>query len=400
MLEQFDFAEDHDFSGKYCVMRVDFNVPLHNGHITDDTRIVRVLPAIKRLIDQGARIILLSHLGRPKGQIVPELSLAPIASHLAELLQKPVPLLADICADEAPDICQALAEGELIMAENLRFWPGEEKNEAAFAQSLAALGDVFIADAFSAAHRAHASTDAITRYLPSYVGPILAEELHALSDVLVAPEHPVVAVVGGAKISTKLAVLENLVEKTDAIILGGGMANSFLAAQGVDMKASLTEPDLFETARAIQKAADAAGCQLVIPTDGIAARDFAAGAAHRAIANDALEDAEMMLDVGPESIANAIAVIATAKTVLWNGPMGAFEIAPFDVATVAVARAVAERTQKGACISVAGGGDTVAALNVAGVSASFSYLSLAGGAFLEWLEGKTLPGIAALVKQD
>ena len=387
MLDKFDFAADADVAGKRCLLRVDFNVPLKDGVITDDTRIVRILPSIKRLVDKGARVILLSHLGRPKGQIVPALSLAPIAAYVSDLLGKPVPLMSDVSADDALTLVGDMADGDVVMAENLRFWAGEEANDDAFAASLARLGDVFIADAFSAAHRAHASTDALTRHLPSYVGDAMAAELKALSDVLIAPEHPVVAVVGGAKVSTKLSVLENLVKKTDMLILGGGMANSFLGAQGIDMKASLSEPDLFDTANTIMAAAKEANCQLIIPTDGLAAKEFAANAPHRAVANEALADGEMVLDVGPQSIANAVDAIAKAKTVLWNGPMGAFEIAPFDTATVAVAKAVAVRTTAGACVSVAGGGDTVAALNVAGVSDDFSYLSLAGGAFLEWLEG-------------
>ena len=398
MLDHFSLAKDHNFSGKICLVRVDFNVPLTEGKITDDTRIVRILPSLVRLMAQGARLVLLSHLGRPKGVPVAELSLSPIAAHLSKLLDKPVGFLPDVLSADAQAACHALGEGDVMMAETLRFWAGEEGNDDAFAERIAALGDVFIADAFSAAHRAHASTKAITRQMPSFVGDSLAAELQALSDVLVAPERPVVAVVGGAKVSTKLAVLENLVKKTDALILGGGMANSFLGAQGVDMKASLAEPDLYDTALHIMRAAEEAGCTLLVPTDGLAAKQFAAGAAHRAIANEDMADDEMMLDVGPQSIKNAIALIDEARTILWNGPMGAFEIAPFDTATVAVARAVAEKTKSGQLVSVAGGGDTVAALNVAGVAEEFSYLSLAGGAFLEWLEGKELPGVAALMK--
>ena len=398
MKQNFHHAKDHSFEGKYCLIRVDFNVPMKDKLITDATRITRVLPGLERLRAQGAKLILLSHLGRPKGQRVPELSLAPIASYLSEALQTDVPLLCDIFSKEAPDLCKALPNGGVMMVENLRFWPGEEANDAEFAKALSRLGDVFIADAFSAAHRAHASTAAITSYLPSYVGDSLGAELEALESVLVAPQRPVVAVVGGAKVSTKLAVLENLVKQTDAIILGGGMANSFLGAQGIDMKASLSEPELFETARHIMAIAKDAGCELVIPTDGCAATEFARQAPHRMIDNAALADGEMMLDIGTQSIAKAISVIKKAKTVLWNGPMGAFEMPPFDRATIAVARAVAEETKTGRLISVAGGGDTVAALKVADVADEFTYLSLAGGAFLEWLEGKTLPGIAALMK--
>ena len=396
MHKHIHFAKDQDFAGKVCLMRVDFNVPFQDGVISDDTRIRRILPDIERLVGQGARLVLLSHLGRPKGKPNPELSLAPIAEYLSKLLSWPVDMIADVTSDEAASQTAAMADGDILMAENIRFWPGEEANDADFAKTLARLGDVFIADAFSAAHRAHASTAALANYLPAFAGDALGAELTALQQALESPKRPVVAVVGGAKVSTKLAVLEHLIERTDALILGGGMANSFLVARGVDMKASLSEPDLFDTARRIMDSAKKAGCQLVIPVDGLAAREFKAGADYRAIANEDIADGEMMLDVGPASIEAAIKVINTASTILWNGPMGAFEIAPFDKATIAVAGAVAERTKEGALVSVAGGGDTVAALNVAGVSDDFSYVSLAGGAFLEWLEGKTLPGIAAL----
>ena len=396
MSQEIKFARHTNMSGKTCLVRVDFNVPFQDGRISDDTRIQRILPGLKRLMAEGARLVLLSHLGRPKGEVKPELSLAPIAAYLQEALGTDVPLIADVLSDEAGSQVNAMADGSLCVAENIRFYKGEEANDADFAKSLARLGDVYIADAFSAAHRAHASTAAITAYLPSYAGDALADELTALEQALQAPKRPVVAVVGGAKVSTKLAVLENLIEKTDAIILGGGMANSFLGAQGVDMKASLSEPDLFETASRIMAKAKEANCQLILPTDGLAATKFEAHADHAVKDNNALVDGEMVLDIGPASIAAATDAIAGAATILWNGPMGAFEIQPFDQATVAVAQAVAERTQAGQLISVAGGGDTVAALNVAGVADKFTYLSLAGGAFLEWLEGKTLPGIAAL----
>ena len=396
MSQEIKFARHTNLSGKTCLVRVDFNVPFQDGRISDDTRIQRILPGLKRLMAEGARLVLLSHLGRPKGEVKPELSLAPIAAYLQEALGTDVPLIADVLSDEAESQIDAMADGSLCVAENIRFYKGEEANDTDFAKSLARLGDVYIADAFSAAHRAHASTAAITAYLPSYAGDALADELTALEQALQAPKRPVVAVVGGAKVSTKLAVLENLIEKTDAIILGGGMANSFLGAQGVDMKASLSEPDLYETAARIMVKAKEANCQLILPTDGLAATKFEAHADHAVKDNNALVDGEMVLDVGPASIAAATDAIAGAATILWNGPMGAFEIQPFDQATVAVARAVAERTQAGQLISVAGGGDTVAALNVAGVADKFTYLSLAGGAFLEWLEGKTLPGIAAL----
>lgn len=398
MTAQFAFAKDHDFGAKTCLVRVDFNVPIQDGKISDDTRIRRVLPGLQRLLAQGARLVLISHLGRPKGSVTDSLSLAPIATHLSRLLAMPVPLIKDVLSQDAKQQIDQMSDGSLAMAENIRFWAGEEANDAEFTKSLAALGDVFIADAFSAAHRAHASTAGLARYLPAFAGDALGAELQALQAALETPKRPVVAVVGGAKVSTKLAVLENLVAKTDALILGGGMANSFLGAMGVDMKSSLSEPQLFDTARQIMAAAKAANCQLILPVDGLAATEFAKDAAYRAIDNDALDDKEMMLDIGPQSIAQAVAALADAKTVLWNGPMGAFEIPPFDKGTVALAQAAAERTKSGDLVSVAGGGDTVAALNVAGVSDDFTYLSLAGGAFLEWLEGKDLPGIAILAK--
>lgn len=396
MLERFNFAKDHDFKGKICLMRVDFNVPLQDGVISDDTRIQRIIPGIQRLLAQGARLVLISHLGRPKGEVKSELTLQPIASYLSSLLGQSVGMIDDVTSADAVQQTSLMADGEILLAENIRFWKGEEANDPVFAAQLAKLGDVFIADAFSAAHRAHASTAGITAYLPSFAGDALGAELSALQAALEAPKRPVVAVVGGAKVSTKLAVLEHLIERTDALILGGGMANSFLGAQGMDMKASLNEPDLFDTARHILKRAETVGCQLVIPVDGLATKEFKAGADYRAIANEELEEGEMMLDVGPASIEAALQVIKGASTILWNGPMGAFEIEPFDKATIALAQAVAERTQNGDVVSVAGGGDTVAALNVAGVAGEFSYVSLAGGAFLEWLEGKSLPGIAAL----
>ena len=396
MLERFNFAKNHDFKGKICLMRVDFNVPLQDGVISDDTRIQRIIPGIQRLLAQGARMVLISHLGRPKGEVKSELTLQPIASYLSSLLGQSVGMIDDVTSADAVQQTSLMADGEILLAENIRFWKGEEANDPEFAAQLAKLGDVFIADAFSAAHRAHASTAGITAYLPSFAGDALDAELSALQAALEAPKRPVVAVVGGAKVSTKLAVLEHLIERTDALILGGGMANSFLGAQGMDMKASLSEADLFDAARQILKRADTVGCQLVIPVDGLATKEFKAGADYRAIANEELEEGEMMLDVGPASIEAALQVIKGASTILWNGPMGAFEIEPFDKATIALAQAVAERTQSGDVVSVAGGGDTVAALNVAGVAGEFSYVSLAGGAFLEWLEGKSLPGIAAL----
>ena len=379
-------------TGKTLLVRVDFNCPLAEGQVADSTRIDRVLPGLKKLTDAGARLLLLSHLGRPKGQRLPQFSLQPVCDYLSSALGYSVPLLAEPVAAERP------AAGKIVMLENLRFWPEEEANDQGFAARLAALGDIYVNDAFSCAHRAHASTDALARLLPAFAGPVMATELQALGAALEDPQRPVAAVVGGAKVSTKLDVLTHLIDKVDILLLGGGMANTFLAAKGMDMGASLMEPDLIDTAADIIAAADKRGCKLMLPEDGLAAVEFKAGAAHRHIPNHAILNAEMMLDIGPTAISHYQKALAGARTVLWNGPMGAFEIAPFDRATVALARTVASATQAGELLSVAGGGDTVAALNHAGVTEQFSYVSLAGGAFLEYIEGKTLPGVAVLAE--
>ena len=379
-------------SGKTLLVRVDFNCPLADGKVADATRIDRVLPGLKQLAEAGAGLVLLSHLGRPKGQRVPQFSLQPICDYLSVALGYPVPLIT-----EPEDAVQPSA-GQMVMIENLRFWAEEEANDDGFAARLAGLGDIYVNDAFSCAHRAHASTHALARHLPSFAGPVMAAELEALGAALGQPQRPVAAVVGGAKVSTKLAVLTHLIDKVDILLLGGGMANTFLAAKGVNMGASLMEADLVDTASEIIAAADKKGCQLFLPEDGLAATEFKAGAAHRQIPNEAILATEMMLDIGPAAISQYQQALAGVHTVLWNGPMGAFEINPFDTATVALARAVATATEAGELLSVAGGGDTVAALNHAGVTDKFSYVSLAGGAFLEYIEGKTLPGVAVLAE--
>ena len=390
------YADPRQLAGQTVLMRVDFNVPMQDGQVRDDTRMRVALPGIKDLLEHDVRLILLSHMGRPKGRKQADLSLAPVAEHLSGLLNQPVGFVPDILSQQMVDETARLGPGELLLAENLRFWPEEEANDAGFAKRLAGLGEAYINDAFSAAHRAHASIDGVARLLPAFGGPTLQAEITALQTALETPQRPVVAVVGGAKISSKLAVLDFLTAKVDCLILGGGMANTFLAADGVDMRASLMEPDLFGTTREILAKAAARGCHILLPEDGLAATSFGANVAHRAVANAALAENEMVLDIGPASIAAAAAQIRQAATLLWNGPLGAFEHPPFDTATVALARIAAEQTGKGALVTIAGGGDTVAALNHAGVADQLSYMSLAGGAFLEWLEGRELPGIAVL----
>lgn len=377
-----------DLTGKTAIVRVDFNVPLKDGVITDDTRIRATLSTLRGLLDKHARIVILSHLGRPKGQAVAEYSLKPIVTALSELLEQPVSFTEDCLKDAANE--------NIVLMENLRFYAEEEGNDTEFAQKLAAHGDIFINDAFSTAHRAHASTHALAQMLPAYAGDLMAREIDALNAALENPEPPVAAVVGGAKVSTKLDVLNHLINKTDVLILGGGMANTFLAAQGYDVGKSLYEPDMLDTAKQIIEAAKAADCDLILPQDVVVAAEFKENAESRTVPVSEIPADHMALDVGENSIRHVITVLANCKTVLWNGPMGAFETKPFDVATVAVAQYVAEQTQNGVMTSVAGGGDTVAALSVAEAKDKFSYVSTAGGAFLEWIEGKTLPAIAAL----
>ncbi len=384
--------DEMDLQGRLVLTRVDINVPVEAGRVTDATRIERIVPTLRDILAKGGRPVLLAHFGRPKGKPVPEMSLRVTLPALEAALGQPVtfietPTRADL---------DALPEGAVALIENTRFTPMEEANDPKMAAFLASLGDVYCNDAFSAAHRAHASTEGVAHLLPSCAGRLMEAELKALEAALGAPARPVVAVVGGAKVSTKLDLLGNLVTKVDHLVIGGGMANTFLAAQGIDVGKSLCEHDLGDTARDILTRAAAAGCTIHLPTDVVVAREFKAGAASETVAADACPPDAMILDAGPATVAAIEAVFAEAKTLIWNGPLGAFEIPPFDAATVAAARAAAAATKAGTLISVAGGGDTVAALNAAGVSGDFTYISTAGGAFLEWMEGKTLPGVAAL----
>ncbi|MBE9556065.1 MAG: phosphoglycerate kinase [Proteobacteria bacterium] len=395
----FKTLDDLNLSEKRVLLRGDLNVPIADGKITDATRIERLAPTIMELCGKGAKVIVMSHFGRPKGKIVPEMSLAPVARALSAVLGgKAVAFAPDCVGAEAASVIERLESGGVALLENLRFHPGEEANDPAFASELAKLGDAYVNDAFSAAHRAHASTEAIARLLPAAAGRAMQSELEALTAALETPAHPVIALVGGAKVSSKLDVLGNLVSRVDAIIIGGGMANTFLNARGIDVGASLCEHDLADTVREIEVKAKAAGCEILLPVDGVVAAKFEAGAPSRTVAIDAAPSDMMILDVGPDSVAELNAKLANCKTLLWNGPLGAFEIPPFDAGTVAVAREAGRLTQAGGMVSVAGGGDTVAALNHAGVADQFTYVSTAGGAFLEWLEGKTLPGVAALEK--
>lgn len=389
--------DDLEMAEKRVLVRVDINVPVEDGRVTDATRIERIAPTVRDILDKGGKPMLLAHFGRPKGQVNPEMSLAQVLPALEQALERKVVLLERL---EAAEALSAEAEAaDVLLLENIRFYPGEEGNDRDFARRLAALGDIYCNDAFSAAHRAHASTSGIAQHLPSCAGRLMQAELRALEAALSTPERPVGAVVGGAKVSTKIALLDNLVNRLDTLIIGGGMANTFLGALGAEMGASLQEPDFYDTARDILAQAERAGCRVILPQDGLVTREFAAGAAHEVVqlgAETKLDSDQMVLDAGPASVEIVRAAFEGLKTLIWNGPLGAFEIAPFDTATVAAAQIAAKQTIDGALVSVAGGGDTVAALNKAGVADDFTYISTAGGAFLEWMEGKTLPGVAAL----
>ncbi len=385
-----------DIAGKRVLVRVDLNVPVKDGVVTDATRIERVAPTIRELSEKGAKVILLAHFGRPKGEPVADMSLKTIATAVEDVLDQRVDFGADCIGDKAANAIADMSNGDVLLLENTRFHKGEEKNEAEFVKALAANGDIYVNDAFSAAHRAHASTEGLAHHLPAYAGRTMQAELEALEKGLGQPKRPVVAIVGGAKVSTKIDLLQNLVTKVDALVIGGGMANTFIAAKGINVGKSLCEHDLADTARAIIAAADKAGCAIVLPEDGVIAREFKAGADNEVVDINAIPADAMVLDVGPKSIAAVNAWISKAETLVWNGPLGAFEIAPFDKATVAVAKHAAARTRQGSLVSVAGGGDTVAALNHAEVADDFSYVSTAGGAFLEWMEGKPLPGVDIL----
>lgn len=394
-MPSFRTLDDLDPRGKRVLVRVDLNVPMRDGTVTDATRIERVAPTLRELADRGAKVILLAHFGRPKGPDT-ENSLRPVAEAVAQKLGQPVAFAGDCVGPKAAEAVAGLQDGAVLLLENTRFHKEEEKNEPGFAAELAKLGDVYVNDAFSAAHRAHASTEGVARHLPAYAGRAMQAELEALGKALEQPERPVVAVVGGAKISTKLDLLGNLVGKVDVLVIGGGMANTFLAAQGKPVGKSLCEHELGETARAILAQAEAKGCDVLLPRDAIVAGEFKAGAASHVVEIDAVGDSDMILDIGPASLRSVEETFKAAKTLVWNGPFGAFELAPFDAGTVAAAKQAAVLTKAGKLVSVAGGGDTVSALNQAGVAEAFTYVSTAGGAFLEWLEGKTLPGVKAL----
>ena len=392
----YKILDDIDVSGKRVLVRADLNVPMQDGRITDTTRIDRTVPTLKELSDKGAKVIVLSHFGRPKGQRVPEMSLKPVAAALSEALGMPVAFGEDCVGGGAEAVINFMRPGDVAMLENLRFHAEETENDTIFAGLLAAQGDLYVSDAFSCSHRAHASTEAIAHHLPAVAGRLMQAELEALSGALDNPQHPVAAVVGGAKISTKLTVLGNLSKKVDQLIIGGGMANTFLNARGVDVGKSLCEHDMADQARAILDEAAAAGCEVVLPLDAVIAREFKEGADSETVGVDAVPSDAMILDAGPATVDDLNKRLAQCKTVVWNGPLGAFEIPPFDAATNAVAREAARLTRDGALLSVAGGGDTVAALAHAGADGDFSYISTAGGAFLEWLEGKDLPGVKVL----
>jgi phosphoglycerate kinase len=387
-----------DLKAKRVIVRADLNVPVKDGKVADATRLERLVPGLQDLAKRGARVIVISHFGRPKGGPDPQFSLKPVADTLGSLLGKPVAFAGDCIGEPAERTVAALLPGQIAVLENLRFHKGEEKNDREFARRLAPLGEIFVNDAFSAAHRAHASTDALARLLPAYAGPLLMEEVDALVRVLERPERPTAAVIGGAKVSSKIDVLTHLVAKVDRLIIGGAMANTFFLAEGVGIGKSLAEPDYKKTALEIVHAAKQRHCEVILPHDVVVAAKLEAGAPSRVIPALETPADQMILDVGPRTIAHYAGVIGRCKTLLWNGPLGAFEVAPFGEGTFALAREAAALTTAGKLTSVAGGGDTVAALNAAGVTDQFTYVSTAGGAFLEWLEGRELPGIAALTR--
>ncbi|MDR3494790.1 MAG: phosphoglycerate kinase [Ancalomicrobiaceae bacterium] len=394
----FKTLDDAAVAGKRVLTRVDLNVPFDNGVVTDDTRIQAVLPTIKEISDKGGKVILLAHFGRPKDGPEAKYSLKQLVGAVAERLGRPVAFADDCIGPTAAAAIAALKNGDVLLLENTRFHKGEEKNAADFVAELAKLGDIFVNDAFATAHRAHASTEGLAHHLPAFAGRCMQREIEALEAALGAPRRPVVAVVGGAKVSSKIDLLENLVSKVDVLVIGGGMANTFLAAKGVAVGKSLCEHDLAPTAlRILKKAADV-GCEIVLPIDVVVAKEFKAGAASVTVPVNQVAEDGMILDAGPASVAAIAVKLDKAQTLVWNGPLGAFEIAPFDAATVAAARHAAGLTKAGKLLTVAGGGDTVSALNHAGVADDFTYISTAGGAFLEWMEGKPLPGVEILRK--
>lgn len=390
--------DDMELKDRTVLVRVDINVPVEAGHVTDATRIEKIVPTVDAILKAGGRPVLLAHFGRPKGAVVPEMSLRVTLPALERALGRRVIFAEDCIGGPAKQAVAAMQPGDVVLLENTRFHKGEEKNDPVLAAGMAALGQVYVNDAFSAAHRAHASTEGIARLMPACAGRLMEAELRALNAALGDPARPVAAVVGGAKVSTKLDLLGNLVTKVDHLVIGGGMANTFLVAKGVAVGKSLAEHDMAETARTILAKAAKAGCTIHLPVDVVIAREFAAGAPSEVVKADACPADAMILDAGPETVADIGTVFEGCRTLIWNGPLGAFEIAPFDAATNAAARKAAELTKAGRLVSVAGGGDTVAALNKAGAAADFTYISTAGGAFLEWMEGKDLPGVAALMQ--
>ncbi|WP_294236293.1 phosphoglycerate kinase [uncultured Sphingomonas sp.] len=386
-----------DVSGKRVLVREDLNVPMADGRVTDDTRLRATIATVTELADKGAIVLILAHFGRPKGQRNPEFSLAMLTQPYSDVLGRPVRFIDDVAGEAAEAAVATLNPGDIAILENTRFYAGEEKNDPELAAQIAKLGDLYVNDAFSAAHRAHVSTEGLARQLPAFAGRAMEAELDALEKALGNPEHPVAAVVGGAKVSTKLAVLKHLVGKVDHLIIGGGMANTFLAARGVDVGKSLCEHDLTGTAEEILEAADKAGCTVHLPYDVVVAKEFKPNPETRTVNVHEVAADEMILDLGPNAVEALGDVLKNCRTLVWNGPLGAFETPPFDMATVALAKTAAALTQDGSLVSVAGGGDTVAALNQAGVGTQFSFVSTAGGAFLEWMEGQDLPGVAALM---
>jgi phosphoglycerate kinase len=397
-LDKLKTTQGVDVKGKRVLVRADLNVPVKNGKVTDATRLARVVPGLKELAGRGAKVIVISHFGRPKSGPEAEFTLQPVADEMARIAGVKMAFAADCIGAAATSTIGAMKDGDIAVLENLRFHKGEEKNDPSFAAELAKLGDLFVGDAFSCAHRAHASTEGLTHHLPSYAGPLLMEEINALRVALENPKRPVVAIVGGMKVSTKIEVLTNLVAKVDKLVIAGGMANTFLQSMGRMTGQSITEPDFHSTAREIMAEAKAKGCEIILPVDAVVADAFAEDVETAIVSIHNVPFDKMILDVGPESIAHLNTVLEGCHTVLWNGPMGAFEIRKFATGTFEVAKKVAGLTKAGKMTSVAGGGDTVAALNAAGVTEDFTYVSTAGGAFLEWLEGRELPGIAALTR--
>ena len=398
LLNSFNNIANADVAGKRVLIRADLNVPMSGGQVTDATRIERLLPTFQDLLRRGAKVVILSHLGRPDGKPVAKYSLKPVAEKLSSLLGIPVFFGEDCVGPAAKALVDGLSSGQIGMLENLRYHEGEEKNDATFAGEIAKLGDIYVNDAFSVSHRAHASTEAVARLLPAYAGPSMLAEIGALKLALDAPQRPVAAIVGGSKVSTKIDVLGHLAKKVDYLIIGGGMANTFLFAKGSAIGKSLHEPGAVSTVEDIQRKAAAAGCKIVLPVDAVVAGELKANVETAVVPVNEVPADKMILDVGPASVKEFAQTIANCKTLLWNGPVGAFEIPPFGEATFELAREAAKLTEAGALTSIAGGGDTVAALNAAGVTDKFSYVSTAGGAFLEWLEGRTLPGVAVLMR--